>query len=242
MKNSIALVDFDGVILKNPRASAYISRKVSSYVKYTLNKSGIEPKKELLERFNNELYTGYGHTLLGMKSIGLNTSLKEFNEYIYGDVNDYKYLKMTDSEQKSWENFVERMRKKNISIKLFSNSNIKWMSHFIGYDGEMMEYSKCIDAYKEFPIYNRCLKPQRTIYDLFMSKYPSCKYYFIDDKLANFSPISSDKRWVKIWVVGDDIDDFYSYNYFNMGNQYYSVKSLNDSYYVIRSKLHSKRF
>ena len=235
MKKSIALVDFDGVVLKNFKASAYISKKVSSYVKYTLNKRGIEPKNDLLELFNKELYNGHGHTLIGMRNHGFNVSLREFNEYIYGDVGDYRHLVMTSDEKKTWENFVERMRKKNISIKLFSNSNINWMSHFIGYDHDMMEFAKSVDAYKTFPLYNKCLKPERTIYEIFMSKYPSCKYNFIDDKLANFAPISHDKRWNKIWIIGDDMnsDDSHNYNFFGFGNQHYAVKSLNEAYYVV---------
>ena len=101
--------------------------------------------------------------------------------------------------------FLVEMKKRNIQVKLFSNADKRWMTHFIGYNPDYFSFHDLMSLYEE-PFYSRLLKPKRDIYDLVNSKYPDGKFYFIDDKVSNFGPIYHDTRWYNLWVNGITMD------------------------------------
>lgn len=223
----VVLVDFDGVILKNARAGHYVKKRICSYI---AKSTGIRDMK-LIESFNRELYTSHGHTLLGLHKHGFNVNLKDFNNYLYGDRQTYQYLELLPEELSSWNKFMSTMKDNGMSVKLFSNSGIEWMTHFIGYDSSLLEFHDWLDSnYKEHMVYNATLKPERNVYDLLMYKYPNEKYHFIDDKVTNFAYIDRDSRWIKIWLNNEPYDEP---GIIRLGNLFYCLKDLEEASQVI---------
>jgi len=135
----IALVDFDGVVLKSNEANRYINYKVERFVMKKLKVKDV--------RLNNELYCGYGHTVLALKSMGIKTCLSEFNEEVYGNPCEYQGLKLSKEEKKNWAHFVSEMKKINVGIKLFSNADKRWILNFIDYDSKYYSFQDEISSY-----------------------------------------------------------------------------------------------
>ena len=200
-RKNLVLVDFDGVVLRNPQASKYISNKANAYVARTCK---LAPNCKSLESLNKELYGSYGHTVIGLNKHGINASLKDFNKFMYDDVSKYRHIVMSSEEKEAWLAFMEAMDEMDLDVRFFSNASAKWINHFMGdlVDTQTFELQHIFESYKNEPRYDEMLKPERSIYDLVMHKYPQRIYYMLDDKLHNFQAISHDPRWVKIWMNG----------------------------------------
>jgi hypothetical protein len=112
---------------------------------------------------------------------------------LYGNKDAFAGLALTPQEKYDWDKFLFDMREDGKDVKLFSNSGIEWMTHFIGYDARLMEFHDIIEG-------ATLLKPDKGMYDIVTSMYPRDKYYFIDDKIVNFTEVQGDPRWVKIWM------------------------------------------
>lgn len=226
----VVLIDFDGVVLKNARAGQYIKNRICSYIERS---TGISDKR-LIESFNRELYTSHGHTLIGLHKHGFNVNLRDFNKYVYGDRKAYHELELLPDELSSWNTFLSTMKDNGENVRLFSNSGIEWMTHFIGYDNKLMEFHDWLDnKYKCHPVYNATLKPERNVYDLVMYKYPRNKFYFIDDKIANFAYVNKDSRWTKIWMNNEPYEQE---GLIRLGNMFYCTKDLNEASQIIVKK------
>lgn len=185
----VALVDFDGVVLRNPRTSQYIHGKVTTYVS---KKAGV--CMPVAHAFNQELYTAYGHTYLGLKAHGFSHSLKDFNDYVYGNPEEYEHFKLNSGE---WEGFVRTMKEHNVTVKLFSNADRRWLTNFIPYDKDLYSFQDYRDSVPELEL----LKPKRDIYDFVHYHLPKSKFVLIDDKVSSFCAKLSDPRWYHIWVT-----------------------------------------
>lgn len=187
--SSLVLVDFDGVVLKNSKAVNYVQKKVVSYIQWN---TGIKDRK-VVEALNKELYTSHGHTVTGLRKHGFPGTLRDFNDYLYGNKDAFAGLALTSQERYDWDKFLFDMREDGKDVKLFSNSGIEWMIHFLGYDARLLEFHDITEG-------ENMLKPEKSMYDSVMSLYPRDKYYFIDDKIVNFTEVQGDPRWVKLWM------------------------------------------
>lgn len=190
----VVFIDFDGVILKNAKAQKYIVQKIENVV------SSIAKVKDarIVSALNKEMYNGFGHTYIGLKRMGYLCSLKEFNEYVYGNVEEYKDLELTDEERQEWLAFEKACKESDISLKLFSNADKRWLANFIEYDQDLFSIQDRIDAFHE-PLFSSLLKPEKYIYDILVSSFPRHKMFCIDDKLGNFGYMFNDPRWHSIW-------------------------------------------
>jgi hypothetical protein len=222
----IALVDFDGVILRSKEPNVYIKNKIEKYVKKSFRLKDMASA----EKLNKELYIRYGHTYLGLQKMGKVSSLRDFNEYVYGDTREYNGMTLTKEENKEWQDFLAEMKKLDIQVKLFSNADKRWMANFIGYNPDYFSFHDLMSLYEE-PFYSRLLKPKRDIYDLANSKYPDGLFYFIDDKVSNFGPIYHDMRWHNLWISTGDVNEA---KYTKLGDRLYSCIGLpGAAYYIV---------
>lgn len=214
----VIFVDFDGVILRNNAASSYVKNRVETLI------SHVTPLKnrEHIQAFNRELYTGHGHTVLGLRRCGFNVTLAEFNNYLYRDTKAYQHLALEDHEKCEWNRFYQNVTEQGYKVRLFSNSAREWMYHFIGRDADddIFEYHDFIDSLKGEYIYSDMLKPGRNMYDMAMYIYPKTQYFFLDDKICNFEYIYNDIRWNKFWMN--------PHHTVKLGKAFYSVKSFDD--------------
>lgn len=202
MTRNIVLVDFDGVILRNSSASSYIAKKANKYVARTCQ---LRHDRKSVEQLNKQLYTAYGHTVIGLKHHGVDTSLRSFNQVVYENFMDRKDLKMTEKELKDWSLFRRRMNDLDLEVKFFSNASSIWIRHFLEDDHRgLFDIQTKVESYMHTPmVYDTLLKPQKAVYDIITSMFDhQCKFYFIDDKLNNFQAVNSDPRWIKIWLNG----------------------------------------
>jgi hypothetical protein len=188
MHRVVALVDFDGVVLRNPQATRYIHKKVVTYV----SKKASVPMN-LAHELNNEIYNTYGHTYLGLKAHGLSKSLEEFNDFVYGAPEEYEHLKIPEGE---WGVFYKKLKEAGIKVKLFSNADNRWLNTFIPYDEDLYSFQDYKDSFHDLEL----LKPKRDIYDFVHYHLPKCKYVLLDDKICNFSVRLADPRWHHIWI------------------------------------------
>ena len=217
MSKSLVLVDFDGVVIKNSKAANYVQKKVVNYIQWH---TGIKDRK-VVEALNKELYTSHGHTVTGLRKHGFPGTLRDFNDYLYGNRDTYAGLALTPQERYDWDKFLFDMREDGKDVKLFSNSGIEWMIHFLGYDARLLEFHDIIEG-------ENMLKPEKNMYDSVMSLYPRDKYYFIDDKIVNFTEVQGDPRWVKLWMYnGGEV------NQLTLGKNFHCVDSFDTASRVI---------
>ena len=190
-----ALVDFDGVILTSPGPSNYVKRKVEQYVKV---KSGIQ-NGAAISALNEDLYKRHGHTFLGLKRLGLTKSLREFNDFVYGQKQEYAHYKLSENDQNEWQQFKQDMANMNISVKLFSNSDKRWLTQFLDYDKDLYSLHDALETFED-PMYSMLLKPERELHDFVHYQIPRSNFVFLDDKLSNFEMCMNDPRWLNIWI------------------------------------------
>lgn len=223
MVKPVLLVDFDGVVVKNAQAVSYVGDKAARFV---ANRVAL-PNLSIAKDYNRELYTGHGHTLLGLRKHGHDVHLREYNEYLYGDVSKYSHLSLNTYEHIDWKAFLEAAKNMDFDVKFFSNSSSKWMSHFLPVDDttySMYEFQWYLESMAHQNIFNTMLKPHRNMYDTLMYSYPGRTYHFVDDKVANFAYVQDDPRWSKYWFTNNTFDN----NIYTMKKRMYCVGSLRD--------------
>lgn len=199
LRKKVALVDFDGVILRNKQSLQYTVNRVEKFVSV---KTGIKCEK-MLKQFNTELYQSYGHTFLGLQDLGYTKSLKEFNSFVYGG--DLRPFSLTDEEKKEWSRFKNNMSLLDIKVQLFSNSSPVWMSHFTNYD-ETFEVTNMISSFPD-SYFSKLLKPKIDIYTTIYALYPNHDIVFIDDKLSNFRHVTYNTHWHNFWITNNSLSN-----------------------------------
>ena len=202
MNKSVALVDFDGVILKNQNAKQYINKKIKQFVHRKLNTTS----KAVVDEFAKHVYCSHGHTQHGLSKHGFITTLPEFNYFVYDSYDarsEYAKISLTEKEKKDWESFIDICKNQNIDVKLFSNAPINWLSNFIEYEEEIFDLSEYLERYRHSEDNSKyMLKPTRHIEKVtssFLSNQYYQHYYLIDDSLRNLAMISKKHKYTSIW-------------------------------------------
>lgn len=195
IKSPLVLVDFDGVIVRNRRASTYVKTRIESFVSKA---TGIKDPAQV-SRLNEQLYTAHGHTLAGLRRHEFDASLADFNSHVYGNPKEYAGIGLEEEELMAWVSFYLPLKERGYDVKLFSNSSTRWMTHFIKHDPELFDFHDHLESFQGSPIYDRLLKPGRDVYDMVTQRYPRSTYVFIDDHIANFAYVNEDPRWINMW-------------------------------------------
>lgn len=176
----VALVDFDGVILKNVNVQNQVAQRVVKYVQETTQSSSYQSA----ERLNKYMYRRFGHTLLGMTEVygkEVDFSLKDFNAFVYDGLElqqeDFYAVK---SELMEWKVFANKMKQHGIPVYIFSNAPNEWCLKFID-EKDFAGFTLDLVAEPK----EMMLKPKRHVYDNLDKKFMGKKIYFIDDKIKN---------------------------------------------------------
>jgi hypothetical protein len=195
------LVDFDGVICKNRVASNRIIQKASLYTWMKMNTDKTPPiLMREAEDICGNLYKGFGHTVLGLKAIGINdVSLKEYNDYVYNNIN-YGELRtdlMDFSEIKSLSLFCVN---NDIPIFLFTNAPKTWYCNILREHEDILENMTDIrDVIGVSDDDENHLKPYSVIYNAIENKFPTHKILFVDDSAMNFKSTLGSNNWTNIY-------------------------------------------
>lgn len=198
MNSYVALLDFDGVILRNTASKKFIQQRVNTYFANKL--PNVPPK--LLHALNHEMYSSYGHSHIGLKEFRIPSSIIEFNNFIYSDIPSN--LKWTSEEQKDWTSFYSYMNECDIPIYIFSNAPKEWCQHFINFNNYKVQFIQDEVPFMKHPqLSEEMVKPRKGIYDLLKMKFARKKVIFMDDKLCNLQPSVGDPRWINVWIHAD---------------------------------------
>jgi len=183
--NKVLLLDFDGVIFKNKGALQIVSNKAARFVKNNVKLSNKDS-----HIVNKYLYKSFGHTLYGLNNLGYNINIKDYNDYVYKNIN-YKYFIINKSDVKDIKVIIERCKKYNIKIYIFSNSPKCWCDNILdcmNIDKNNMRYIDTMNL----------LKPDKELYDKIEKENQDSKIYFVDDSFINFKHTLLNPKWKNI--------------------------------------------
>ena len=222
-KQKVALVDFDGVIIKNKVVNEQVKNRVVGYVQKVSQCINLESSDKL----NAYLYKKHGHTLIGLQQVYGKTagSLNDFNDYVYGNSyieRDVYYQLKTEIQQ--WNKFCLKMQSAGIPVYIFSNAPKEWCLQFIednninGFVWDIVDKNDC-----------EYLKPQRTVYKELNDWFgDDTSIYFVDDRPANFQ--IDTVNWNKI-LMNDEIEQPWGC----LNSTYFVARDLKSCEHIITS-------
>lgn len=199
----VVLVDFDGVVLRNKTADAQVAKRASIYTWRKINNIKsynhqlISPKEAEGVCYN--LYKGYGHTLTGLKSIGIpNCHMKDYNKQVY-DTMDYKKIRNTNNNFDDFRVLINYCQEYHHEIYFFSNAPYRWILNTLKDEPDIVssinDVRKVLDINEDDEHY---LKPYQPVYDKLNSFFNKENIVFIDDNIGNMKPTMSNITWTNI--------------------------------------------
>lgn len=203
------LLDIDGVLFRNKAAAQHIKHKAIRYVQKVIPR---DLTYNEASKFNNYLYTYFGHTNRGLKHfINNKYTYKEFNDYIYN--NDSMILlkhfidkdTMLDRVKDNLDKF--RYIFPDIDIYIYTNAPLQWSYPICQkINSQYFTEDKILDL-GEF------VKPDREAYEIVEERIQG-KIYFVDDQLINHIPIMHKTNWTSI-LWGEDYEYVRTPNIYN---------------------------
>ena len=202
-KNRTLLLDFDGVIFRNQKALQLIKDRA---VKFIAKKMTISEEKA--ETVNTELYSHYGHTVIGLNKVfDPCITMKEFNDYLYNDdlFNDIMKMNYTVDYSNAKFDGIDARRLVNytrgecIGTFVFTNAPVRWVEFALNNIciGNLFMNQEIISA-EDFDY----VKPQKNIYtDVQSDLGNDCKITFVDDSIVNIK--SAPSSWNNILFTPD---------------------------------------
>lgn len=216
LSHKVALVDFDGVILRNKKVHGLVQKRIESYVGSILKSDN----KVIVKNVNKYLYNEYGHTLIGLeKIVGRDNAgrLEDYNDYVYSNLNidrdDYYEIRRQMTE---WNMFLGKCKSQNIPIYIFSNAPKDWCLNFIE--------EKIVNGFVDdiLPMNTELLKPDMRVFEIVGDWFAGKSIYFIDDKIHNMKHTIPNSNWVNIIFSEDNPQSM-----FKLQDRLYVSNSLN---------------
>jgi FMN phosphatase YigB (HAD superfamily) len=200
--SKLLLLDFDGVIFKNNKMHNVVSQRCEYFVNKYI-------KTSIPSKINKQLYQSTGHTLLGLKKLGIKPipTIDEFNDYVYKDIfkdfNHKTFLDSIDEKQKKELTILKKISKTNPPY-IFSNAPDIWTNTIteILLDTVFPTTTSITSPY---------IKPNKIAYIKIENHLKDNSFVFIDDKIQNLPFVSS--KWTRVWLNDEDnlkiSEDFY---------------------------------
>lgn len=192
----VVLLDFDGVVLKNHSANIQVVKRAGIYTwRATKRQIGFRQASELCRN----VYVGYGHTVLGLQSIGVDANLTDYNKFVYSTI-DYKKLRPTNNsfeEVRALSNFCQQ---NNIETYMFTNAPFVWVEEMLQDEYDILAHFPDIRRYIGVSSDNeKYLKPSKDIYEAINQKFKDYKQIvFVDDNSSNFKPCNDHPLWTNV--------------------------------------------
>lgn len=192
------LLDFDGVVLRNCKAHSTVSMKcqrfMANHIPHIRN-----PIK--CKELNAALYGVHGHTVLGLQSMGVKTTVPSFNSFVY-DGFDYSVFKGIGKTHRQDIDDLSKVfgycSDNGIRVLLFSNAPDVWCRTILRYMSSDLE--RAVETCSS--VTESVLKPDPLCYtrveEMLGPRYDHI--YFVDDKLINLAPIFSNPKWTSLWL------------------------------------------
>lgn len=199
----VVLIDFDGVILRNKQADVQVAKRAGIYTWRKINSIKSHNHKLISPNQANDisynLYKGYGHTLTGLKSIGVpNCHMKDYNKLVY-DTIDYEKIRKYNNNFDDTRELINYCIEHRHEIYFFSNAPYRWIYNILKDSQDILssvhDVRKVLDIHEDDEKY---LKPYSQIYDKINSHFQKENIIFIDDNIGNFKPIINNITWTNI--------------------------------------------
>ena len=189
LNKRVVLLDFDGVILKKNGAHNKVTQKCESFVNRYVKFSD----RGALENFTAHLYKSSGHTLLGLRKMGYEIPVSEFNELVYKP-EFCAHVKPSAAdilEMRIFCHEFKEMLRRNQSnqsntIYITSNAPDIWCKTIL---------SSMVDS-TDFNLFQMIgsseldvLKPEEEFYKRIHDKIQATSYIFVDDSIVNLEPL-----------------------------------------------------
>lgn len=178
------VLDFDGVIFRNKHATTLVNNKSIKFVAKTMNCS-----YQYALQFHKCNFDNHGHTVHMLNSMGYDTTLSDYNSYVFNAElwYDLEFI-MTSQDEHNIKLISQTNDKLNKKSVLFSNAPESWCKTILSINGFSLD-----DLFEEtFTCKDiTTLKPNKSNYEKIESKYGNL--YFIDDSEVNLTGLS--KKW-----------------------------------------------
>ena len=202
VNKKVVLIDFDGVILRNCSAYNVVVHRCEQYVNRHISIRNPVKIKEI----NNQLYETYGHTAIGLRKMGFDVTVEEFNRFVYGYI-DKSYFRDVRAENnahiKDFANLRQHYIDQGVQMFVFSNAPDVWCKTALV---EMDPQFSDIETLSSVMTSN--LKPEEECYNVIEKAFSSDHdLWFIDDKLQNMVPVMNRPRWKKLLLTNATMDD-----------------------------------
>lgn len=213
----VLLLDFDGVVLKHSRSSLEISKRSQNFVRMTTNVTNDNEARCL----NANLYKNYGHTVLGLQRMGYKVNVRDFNEYVYSEINYKELFKdVKKTNNRDVMSFVELSKfctSQKIPIYIFSNAPNEWC-------GKIMDMMLPNETFHNFVDTSNDLKPSFVLYENISYKFKGQQIVFVDDSFINFTNSFRTNQWTNVHLTSD------KYTIDIKNNNVYTIDNLDQIY------------
>lgn len=184
------VLDYDGVIFKNPYAMQLVSNRSAQYVSKKLKIPYANARM-----INTSRYKVHGHTVKYLQHIGINTTLEEYNDFVFNHI-DWNDIEM-NIINKDYDPIIDIYllnKLQNQKCVLFSNAPRLWVDNTLEKLGTKQsvlfdEIFTC-DSLEQ-------LKPSKEPYTDIEECYPNTDLLFIDDSILNIHGLG--ERWKPHW-------------------------------------------
>lgn len=184
------ILDYDGVVFKNPYAMEMVSNRSAQYVSKKLNMSYSNAKM-----LNSTRYKVHGHTVNYLNDIGVDSSLEEYNDFVFGGF-DWNDLRMNIRET-DYDPIIDIQLVNNLQehrCVLFSNAPRIWVDNTLDTLGTktdlLFDHVFTCETISD-------LKPGTKMYEEIEDYFPEDDFLFIDDSILNIHGLGD--RWKTHW-------------------------------------------
>lgn len=207
----VLLLDFDGVVFTDRRM---LSRVASRAVRFVHRKVNPGWSAADAARANEFLYKNYGHTWKGLTQIypgQRQTSLREYNKYVYHDSvikHARKYKACSASHDLQAIQHVQALCKKHdVPIYIVSNAPLAWVKSLNDAMGIGLPTANLLTCDHE--VMDGCLKPDLAFYNkavLYIrdregALYSDAEFVVVDDSFYNLMPLVNIPGFAPVWVT-----------------------------------------
>lgn len=199
---AVLLLDFDGVILRNHSIHGHVSSRCNSFTqRYIPIRNPIK-----MRQINNEMYESYGHTVIGLRALGFDADINEFNHYVYdridmGSLRDVKTTHKRDIQQT--KEMLAHVKHKEIEVRLLTNAPDVWCQTILSMMG--------VDPIEKISTLGM-LKPENSCFNHVEQLFPmDQKFIFVDDKIINLRGVMTRPHWQRVLFMGADTTDVTHY-------------------------------
>lgn len=218
MSHKVLLLDYDGVVLRNHVADMSVAKRAGIFTWKTVNKRLPRGQKPISVKQGNDLcyslYKGYGHTVIGLKELGYDVNLSDYNHFVYSTIN-YTNVKAHNNPMYDTKRLIDTCRQKNIELMMFSNAPYTWFKNtmtdtdvddilnHIPDVREVLGISENDDSY---------LKPSPKIFDVIGYEFYGKHIIFLDDNLTNMKHCMRNAQWKNIYMTSCNVHLNHNHN------------------------------